>query len=267
MHDSTKRAASRASIFTGCALLLLAPAASANQEDAVPPPPPPVVIPEVPPVEIQRAPDVTPAVTPAAPVQAQAQTDHDAIVGRWGIEARRLGTVQRSLNQDPACTATECPLELNAFSVRRWVSRGYAYSFGLALAAGGGSTRQDGEARTWDTYFGVGPTFGANFLLANFQHLAVSFAPQLDSAFFLPGASAPKTFLVNVRGLFEGELHLGFWGVPQLSVGVASGLEGSVRYVSKGNKPDGVATQWSVSTTGPQSLWGIVTNMFVRFYL
>jgi hypothetical protein len=260
--------------LTTASLFLLAAAQPAlgNQAEEAPQPPPAAAEPVPPPMPIpvpvppERPPEIA---VPMVASGTLAPTDHDGVVGRWGIEARRMATVQRTHGQDPTC-GNDCPVDLNVFSVRRWVSRAYAYSLGLALVVGGGSTRSGSGAETWDTYFGVGPTVGANFLMANFQHLAVSFAPQLDTAIFVPSSSAAKTLMVNARGLFEGELHLGFWGVPQLSVGVSSGLVGSFSYISSGknNVNNGnPATVWTLSTTAPQSLWGLVTNMFVRFYL
>jgi hypothetical protein len=121
--------------------------------------------------------------------------------------------------------------------------------------------------QSWDTYFGFGPTIGANFLLTNWRHLAVSLSPQLDAVMFIPRGTGPKSFLLNVRGLVEGELHLGFICLPELSVGVASGLVASLKTVSRSAMTaTGTASEWSIGFSGPQSLWGLVTNMYLRFY-
>ena len=47
---------------------------------------------------------------------------------------------------------------------------------------GGGSRHENGSNKSWDTYFGIGPTVGASFLLTNWQHLAVSLSPQLEGS-------------------------------------------------------------------------------------
>jgi len=205
---------------------------------------------------------------PAAPAAGEiGATDHDVVVGRWGVEARQVGVFQRTPGNDPSCTTADCPLRLNAFSVRRWHTPTYAWSAGLVLGFGGGSRNDMGVTRTWDTYFGVGPTVGASFLLTSWKHLAVSLSPQLDFVFFLPRGSGSKTFLINARGLFEGELHMGFIGLPELSIGVASGLVIGFRGVTHpALNPGGLATQWDIGFSGPQSLWGLVTNMYLRFY-
>jgi hypothetical protein len=242
------------------------------QAQTPPPPPPPPAAPPAPATTYYApaAPVAQPAPPPPAVVVAPegGPTDHDLVVGRWGIEAKQVGVFQRSPGNDPACDGgTDCPLRLNAFSLRRWHSPTYAWNAGLVLGIGGGSRSQMGMTRSWDTYFGFGPTVGASFLLTSWKHLAVSASPQLDFVFFMPRGSGSKTFLINARGLVEGELHLGFIGLPELSVGTASGLVVGFRGVTKPTaNPGGLATQWDIGFSGPQSLWGLVTNVYLRFY-
>jgi hypothetical protein len=259
------RASARSFLIAATACLCLVSAAAHGQ--APPPPPPP---PAPPPTVYMPTPaeSVPPpaAAPPMAPAGEPGATDHDLVVGRWGIEARQVAVFQRSPGNDPSCGA-DCPLRLNAFSVRRWHTPVYAWSAGLVLGLGGGSRTEAGMTKTWDTYFGIGPTVGASFLLTSWKHLAVSLSPQLDFIFFLPRGSGAKTFMVNARGLFEGELHMGFIGLPELSVGMASGLVIGFRGVSNAaQNPGGLATQWDIGFSGPQSLWGLVTNMYLRFY-
>jgi hypothetical protein len=207
----------------------------------------------------------------AAPVAATAPTttnDHDAVVGLWGIGARQLGTFKRTQGEDPDC-GTPCLTSLNALSVRKWLSSRYAYSLGLAVGVGGGSRRNNGDTETFDTYFGVGPTVGASFLLASFKHISVSLAPQLDLVYFLPSGKGSKSFMVNLRGLVEGEVHLGMIGLPTASIGLQTGLLASFLTASEDTKtvtPNALASRWSLSVTGPTSLWDLVTNATLRYY-
>jgi hypothetical protein len=200
---------------------------------------------------------------------AAAGTDHDSVVGAWGIEARRLATVQRTLGQELGC-GDPCLVDLNALSVRRWAQASYAWSLGLAIGMGGGSSRMDGTTKSWDTYLGVGPTVGANFLLANWKHLAVSLAPQLDLVFFLPSGKGSKSFIANLRGLVEGEFHLGMIGLPSASVSLSTGLEVNFLYATQDKKPNPVpnatALKWNVGVTSPTSLWDLVTRLQLRYY-
>ena len=213
-----------------------------------------------------------PAFSQTDPAAAGA-TDHDSVVGAWGIEVKRLASVARTLGQESGCGASPtapCLVDLNALSVRRWSRQNYAWSLGLALGVGGGSSRQAGMSKSWDTYFGIGPTVGANFLMANWKHLAVSLAPELDLVFFLPSGKGSKSFIANLRGLVEGEVHLGMIGLPAASVSLSTGLELNFLMATKDNKPmpveNATALKWTLGMTGPRSLWDVITRLHVRYY-
>jgi hypothetical protein len=249
----------------------LAGVAVAEQAPEPLPPPPPPAPEAVPPPPGAESGVLYPS-APEAAVPAGTGTDHDGVVGTWGIEARRVTTVERTLGQELGCVNT-CPFDLNALSLRRWVSPNYAWSLGLVLGVGGGSSRLAGQVLTWDTYFGAGPTVGANFLLANWQHLAVSMSPQLDLVFFVPSSKGSKTVLLNLRGVVEGEIHLGMIGLPAASVALSTGIAASYLHASKDTKPTAdptgggkTASKWGLSITGPQSLWDVVTQMTLRYY-
>jgi hypothetical protein len=180
-------------------------------------------------------------------------------VGRWGIEARTLGTLALSENNCPDNSET-CPtsVTMTAIGVRRWLHDDYAWTAGLALASGGGAR----GGQTWDTHLGIGPSFGAVFKLAEWKHMVVSAMPRLDALFFMPSGSGDKTFILNLQGLVEAEVHLGFWGLPGVSVGTSAGL--GVRYHNTAAEDE---WYWQLDTLGPTSLWGLATNGFIRFYL
>jgi hypothetical protein len=213
------------------------------------------------PARAQPASDPAPA--------AGAGTDHDSVVGAWGIEARRLATLERTPGQEANC-GDICLVDLNALSVRRWSRPGYAWTVGLAVGLGGGSSRMDGVTKSWDTYLGVGPTVGANFLLANWKHLAVSLAPQLDLVFFLPSGKGSKSFIANLRGLVEGEVHLGMIGLPAASLSMSTGIEVNTLFATKDNKPNprpnATAVKYTLGVTAPRSLWDLVTRLQLRYY-
>ena len=239
-----------------------------------PPPPEGTPAPEAPPVAAPPPPyDPMPAAPTLAGQTASneaAASDHHSVVGRTGIEARRIGDFARTQGQEAGCVAP-CATTINALSVRRWTEHDYAYSFGLALGVGGGSSRPsvNEDAKTWDTYFGVGPTLGASFLLTSWKHLAVSWGPQFDFLFFLPSGKGSKSFLFNLRGVIEGELHLGMIGVPAASVALQTGIEASYLLATKDTKTpvaNATASRWTVGMAGSQSLWDLVTKMSLRYY-
>jgi hypothetical protein len=66
--------------------------------------------------------------------------------------------------------------------------------------------------------------------------------------------------VLSLRAALEAELHFGFVGVPALSVGLTAGL--GFRYESA---PD--LRLWSVGVIGGESVWGTLSNLFVRYYL
>ena len=204
---------------------------------------------------------------PAADAPAPAASDHDAVVGHWGIEARRIAAVPYPAGaaSPPGCTADPptggrrppCTVDMGAISVRHWQTRNLAWNLGLAFALGGG--RQAGQAL--DTYYGVGPIGGLTLLLGNWRHLAIGARPEASFIYFKPsGGSSPSTKLIAFRAQLEGELHFGFVGVPALSVGITTGL------VFQYESAPGAST-WSVSVGEARSVWGAVSNLFIRYYL
>jgi hypothetical protein len=238
-----------------------APASSETSSSTMAPPlagmpgslPPPVA---PPPVTVASRPS-PPIVIPIA-----AASDHDAVVGHWGIEARRFTSARfpLSLRADRGCPTAAvhpCTVEMGALGVRYWSTRNLALNGGLVLAMGGG--RED--ARSLDTYIGGGPIVGMTLLLGNWKHLAIGATPELSVVVFKPGGGTThSTTLVDVRGSLEGELHFGFIGVPALSIGLASGLV--FHYESAPT-----FRVWSVGLGGASSVWGALTNLFIRYYL
>src|SRR5437763_15775137 len=87
---------------------LVAPSLAHAQPPFAAPPPPPAPPPAEP---LPPAPPPPPA-PPAPPV---ALTDHQAIVGHWGLEARQIGATgvfQRTPGNDGSC-GNNCPILLN----------------------------------------------------------------------------------------------------------------------------------------------------------
>jgi hypothetical protein len=189
-------------------------------------------------------------------------SDHDAVVGHVGIEARRLDPVPFPLALRPApmgcptAQTTPCTVEMGALSARYWASRNLAWNLGLALAVGGGSD----QGQSLDTFYGVGPVLGLTLLLGNWKHLAVGASPEVDFVFFKPGGGAASTTLIDLRAALEGELHFGFVGVPALSIGLQAGL--GFRYESSPG-----SRVWSIGVAGANGVRDALTNLFIRYYL
>jgi hypothetical protein len=182
-----------------------------------------------------------------------------------GVEARRFDpgplplTLQPGVSCPPGGVGTAaCEVSMGALGARYWWTRNLAFNGGVAFAVGGG---RDGT-QSRDTYFGVGPTLGLTLLLGNWRHLAVSASPELAYVWFRPGGegAGANTNVVALRAALEAEVHLGFVGVPALSIGLLAGM--GFAYESAG------ATRvWSVGVLGGDSVWGALSNLFVRYYL
>jgi hypothetical protein len=247
------------------------PAARASASVSTPTPSTPApsaAPPAVTPAPPDAASSAAPGAEPVGPVptadETPAASDHDAVVGRIGIEARRFspGPMPLSLRPGFGCPAAgagtaDCRVDMGALSVRYWRSRNLAFNAGVAFAAGGG---RDGTVSR-DTYLGVGPIVGLTVLLGNWRHLAVSATSELAYVWFNPSlGDAGTTTVLALHGALEGEVHFGFIGVPALSIGLLAGM--AFQYESVAD-----TRVWSVGVLGGDSVWGALSNVFVRYYL
>ena len=147
---------------------------------------------------------------------------------------------------------------MGALAVRYWWTRNLAFNGGAVFAVGGGRAAMQG----FDTHVGLGPIVGLTLLLGNWRHLAVSASPQLAYVWFRPGGTGggADTTMIALRAALEAEVHLGFVGVPALSVGLLAGM--GFQYESAGD-----TRLWSIGVLGGDSNWGALSNQFVRYYL
>ena len=220
-------------------------------------------------VELQPAPRVIVTADGIA-----AESDHDAIVGGWGIDVRPVATTVPVFSRRasmgcplaaatvnggaaaPGGTALDCPpIAMSMLGVRHWVNRNLAWTVGAALALGGGT--QNG--RLLDTYLGFGPGAGVSLLLGNWKHLAVAASPSLALVWFRAAKSVPTTYVADLRADLEGELHFGFIGVPALSLGIRSGVLLRLERAAD-------LTLWSAGVSGATTLRGLVSDLSLRYY-
>jgi hypothetical protein len=251
----------------------LAPAtmpAAATAPPAAAPASPPASTPAAPPAPAAApSADASPSAPAVGPVptadETAAASDHDAVVGHIGVEARRFdpGPMPLALRDGLGCPmgaagTSACEVTMGALLARYWWTRNLALNAGAAFGTGGGRN----DTRGLDTYLGVGPIVGMSLLLANWRHLAVSASPQLALVWFKPsvGSDSGSTTVLSLQAALEAEVHLGFVGVPALSIGLLAGL--GFQYESAGT-----TRLWSVGVLGGDSLWGAVSNLFVRYYL
>jgi len=241
-----------------------APAPSVPPPAASPPAAPASPATTAPPTDATAPAPVLPGPVPTAD-ETPAASDHDAVVGHVGIEARRFdpGPMPLSLRDGLGCPmgaagTAACEVTMGAISARYWWTRNLALNLGAAFALGGGRN----DTRSLDTYLGVGPIVGASLLLGNWKHLSVSASPALALVWFKPavGSDSGSTTILALQAPLEAEVHLGFIGVPALSIGLLAGL--AFQYESVGG-----TRLWSVGVLGGDSVWGAISNLFVRYYL
>ena len=197
--------------------------------------------------------------------QTAAASDHDAVVGHVGLEASRFdpGPLPLTLQPGVGCPAAgagtpPCEVTMGALAARYWWTRNLAFNGGVVFGVGGGRAATQG----FDTHVGLGPIVGLTLLLGNWRHLAVSANPQLAYVWFRPGGTGGggDTTMIALRAALEAEVHLGFIGVPALSVGLLAGM--GFQYESAGD-----TRLWSIGVLGGDSIWGALSNLFVRYYL
>ena len=200
--------------------------------------------------------------------ETPAASDHDAVVGHVGIEARRF---------DPGPLPLTLRARLRLPGGRRGHRRLRGHD-GRARGAllvdaqprleRGRRVRRPAAGATGptsrDTYFGFGPIVGLSLLLGNWRHLAVSASPELAYVWFRPGGTgggAGTTTMLALRGGAGGggalRLRRRAGAVDRLLAGMALPVRerGATRAL------------WSVGVLGGDSVWGALSNLFVRYYL
>jgi hypothetical protein len=202
----------------------------------------------------------------------EADSDHDAVTGAWGIDVRPVAATlpvfarRASTGCADSTTGTgtgaatptvaDCPpVTVRALGVRHWLGRNLALNGGVALALGGGSA----SGRLLDSYFGFGPIVGVSILLGNWRHVAIAASPELSLVMFKAAGSAATAYVTDLRAFLEAELHFGFIGAPALSVGIRSGLLLRLEHAAD-------VTLWSVDVSGATSVRGLLTDLSLRYY-
>jgi hypothetical protein len=196
------------------------------------------------------------------------ESDHDTVVGAWGVEVTPVvarlpvfalrpttGCPLPSAAQ-PTSAAPDCPaVQVSALGIRHWMTRGLAIDAAMAVALGGGRD----HGRLLDTYLAVGPMLGAAVLLGNWKHMAVMASPGAGVILFRAAKSVDTTYVIDFHANLEAELHFGFWGLPALSLGLRSGLALRIERAVD-------VTQFTFGPTGAATLNRLVTDLSLRYY-
>lgn len=238
------------------ALATVTIAGTAQADDAVPEPSPPAVEPVPVPAPAAASPSMFAPTPPATPT-AEAVPDHDARVGRLAIAYHGLRIVP-GLALDGSSVAidsqgsaklmvTPDDSAVPLFGIRAWFSPrvGLDVSAGLGIERGSVTRvvpnpnpaldRTEESASARKTTLAARVSLPISLVAGRHHHLLV--LPELDlgySTALVPAFGNSTTgdpldlrltgFGFGAGARFAGELHFGFWGVPQLSLQAAFGL-------------------------------------------
>ncbi|MBI5512934.1 MAG: hypothetical protein HY909_04155 [Deltaproteobacteria bacterium] len=165
---------------------------------------------------------------------------------------------------------------LQTVGIRYWVNNQLGIEGGLAFGLSSGTrsfTRPEGSGTRTDTdddpgFFGVGFQFGVPLMLAEAKHVNIQLAPFLAfhfaSASITRGSTAmdardesSNALILTMGGNAQAEVHLGFLGMPQVSLTARFGLQ--LRFRSATQRVVPRAT--SIPTEFSQSAFGLGTTV------
>ena len=202
--------------------------------------------------------DAAPAAERLGPVptadEIPAASDHDAVVGHVGIEARRFDPGPLPLDAAPGvgCPAAgagtaACEVTMGALAARYWWTRNLALNAGVVFACRR-RPRRDRQPR--------------HLLRRRSDRGAVAAARQLAAPggvgqpraglrLVQPGGTGggADTNMLALRAALEAEVHFGFIGVPALSIGLARG-DGSSSTRARATRASGRSACWAATASG-----------------
>lgn len=232
---------------------------------------------------------------PTASISSALPTDHDVVIGAWGLGYQGSSEVPLPLaipvgRGDQAGMNPNDKLNLRqvlvpTLGLRKWFSkrRGFDAGLGIALSTGANSATYGSAKSTVDkeTIFALSARAGLPFVAVDTRHMAFIVVPEANVAFATSNVAAEfdenappdvrlRGFSANLGLRAGAEVHFGFMGLPRLSLQAGVGLY--------------VTAQWASATVSNQSLstydvsvgfgssgdpWNIFTglaNLSARYY-
>ena len=150
---------------------------------------------------------------------------------------------------------------MGAVAVRYWWTRNLALQRRRSRSrAAAGAT----GAQALDTYLGVGPIVGLTLLLGNWRHLAVAASPELALVWFKPErrADSGSTTMLALRAALEARAALRASSACRRCRSACSRACGFQYESVRGHPRSGRS-----ACIGGDSVWGALSNLFVRYYL
>ena len=187
-----------------------------------PPPPPQAAQPELAPL-----PTALPPPPPPPPIDAANQTDHERVVGKYGVGILGVATLN-NLQSNGTVNTVNTPI----IGARRWVNDAWGLQAGLGLSHHSGTVSNSipGQSNLEDpTYWGVAAHVGVPLALYHDKHYAFLFLPEANFGFSTwrqkddkntPGDQgvSGRAWLVDVGARAGAEIHFGFMDLPMLTL-------------------------------------------------
>jgi len=207
----------------------------------------------------------------AQPEPAVEQTDHAAVVRRFGIGY--MG--RRTININP--TGTPPTVDAPIIGVRYWLDPRIGIDAGLGLLFSGGSAKVGDTSTDLQGYTVFMLHGGVPLALAGSKHFSFQVIPELNfgvasskTAPAAPGGQGSDLsgihFDIGARA--GGEVQFGFIGIPELSLQAGVGLALSYDH-SKITPPAGAATSVNTTSLGTSvgnNPWNIFTSNIAALY-
>jgi len=194
---------------------------------------------------------------------ADGRTDHQRFSNTIGIGLLGSGTIPIG---DGSVSA---PI----VGMRAWLRDDIGREGGLGVRFAGSASQAGDTTTSIPEPLAIAIHGGLPLLVADSQHFAFQFTPEMDFGFAAntlegdPDDTVQRGLMFALGARMGGELHFGFVGIPELSlranVGVA--LQYSVATVSVGDVDSGQSS-WSFGTTGGTDPWDFLRSSVSALY-
>jgi hypothetical protein len=155
------------------------------------------------------------------------ESNHDQVVRAWGVHFFGAPELE-ALAADSTGAPIPGTLSVPTFGLRRWYTPGIGLDVGLGV--GYSSQSQSGAMGGLPTNYAGGAIVGVPLDILALKYFNFFFEPGLSLYYGSGSYTANKTdysfstTVITVSGNLVTEVHLGFFGLPNVSVELATGL-------------------------------------------
>jgi hypothetical protein len=231
---------------------------------------------------------VAPATTPPPAVEVEVKTedddrtDHQNVVGGWGVGLLSAVELQPLL---PGPTYPEASLVVAILGARTWISEGFGFEVGLGFNTRNGTRADDVQGRSdvpEPTTWGLALHLGLPFSLYNDEHYHFLLLPELNFGMAmgkteddanLPGDQAVRQRAQLVGGGLRAgaEVQFGMIGLPMLALTGTVGVrldyqQSSVEAAENGAVITRVRRGFDASTSSFNDPWDIFVSSIAALY-